>query len=192
MDPARLARIFSSTPPLQAHMAEGMTATVVFLLFYRPQDWHVLVIQKTDTQGYPWANQVALPGGHVDASDASPLDAAFRELEEETGIGREEVDVFGSLGHFPTIAGKDIEAFSGFWKTPRPLAVSSGEIARVLELPVLPTLEMHVRRGYAGRLPPVAELAYPVADTRIWGATARIIHRVCELWLAHEPVAIQE
>lgn len=188
MDAARLARIFSGAAPLQAQMAGDMTATVVFLLFYRPEDWHILAIQKTDTFGYPWANQVALPGGHVDGRDASAQAAAFRELEEETGIRPAEVDVFGSLGHFPTIAGKDIEAFTGWWKTPHALQVSSDEIARVLELPVRETLETHVRAGYAGRLPPVSELAYPIADTRIWGATARIIHRVCELWLAHEPL----
>lgn len=33
------------------------------------------------------------PGGHVEASDASVLDAAFREVREETGIGRDRLEL---------------------------------------------------------------------------------------------------
>ena len=33
------------------------------------------------------------PGGHVEASDASVLDAAFREAREETGIGRDRLEL---------------------------------------------------------------------------------------------------
>ena len=32
------------------------------------------------------AGEISLPGGHIDASDASPADAAMRELREETGV----------------------------------------------------------------------------------------------------------
>jgi 8-oxo-dGTP pyrophosphatase MutT (NUDIX family) len=186
MDADQLNRFFATMTPCQAQRAQGMTPTVVFLLFFRPEDWHILMIQKTNTEGYPWANQVALPGGHVDRSDASPLAAAFRELAEETGIQSAEIDFFGSIGHFPTIANKDIEGFAGFWKHPRPLQVCAAEIARVLELPVREALRTHRECGFSGRRPPVDELAYPVEDTRIWGATARIIQCVCEHLLAHE------
>ena len=37
--------------------------TCVFLLLYNLAEPHILAIQKTDTEGYPWRNQVALPGG---------------------------------------------------------------------------------------------------------------------------------
>ncbi|MBU1241941.1 CoA pyrophosphatase [Myxococcota bacterium] len=185
MDAGELKRIFSLLTPCRAQCAPGMTPTVVFLLFFRPGDWQILTIQKTNTTGYPWANQVALPGGHVDPGDASPLSAAFRELEEETGIRASELEVFGSMGHFPTIANKDIEVFAGYWKLPRLLEVASTEISRVLELPLHAALQTHRALGYAGRLPSVEELAYPVDDTRIWGATARIIHCACEHLLAH-------
>src|ERR1700760_5049716 len=32
------------------------------------------------------AGQIAFPGGKIDATDASPLDAALREAEEEVGL----------------------------------------------------------------------------------------------------------
>jgi 8-oxo-dGTP pyrophosphatase MutT (NUDIX family) len=186
MEPGELAHIFSTITPCHADRAPGSTPTVVFLLFFRPQDWQILTIQKTNTAGYPWANQIALPGGHIDAGDASPLAAAFRELQEETGIEASEVDLFGSIGHFATIANKDIEGFAGYWKHPRPLQIATTEISRVLELPLREALQEHRARGYAGRRPPVEELAYTIDDTRIWGATARIIHCVCEHLLTQD------
>src|SRR3981189_638432 len=41
------------------------------------------------------AGQISFPGGKIDATDASPLDAALREAEEEIGLGREFIDPIG-------------------------------------------------------------------------------------------------
>ncbi|QDN84441.1 NUDIX hydrolase (plasmid) [Streptomyces sp. RLB3-6] len=46
------------------------------------RDGHVLVIQR---RWEPYEGQWALPGGHLDSGEAS-VDAAVRELEEETGV----------------------------------------------------------------------------------------------------------
>ena len=40
------------------------------------------------------------PGGHVEASDASVLDAAFREAREETGIGRDRLELLAPCCRF--------------------------------------------------------------------------------------------
>ncbi|MFH8873149.1 NUDIX domain-containing protein [Streptomyces griseus] len=56
---------------------------------------HVLLIQR---RWAPHAGSWALPGGHVDAGETS-LQAAVRELEEETGI-TVPVDALGQVGAF--------------------------------------------------------------------------------------------
>lgn len=153
----------------------------VFLLLFNKDDPHCLAIQKSDTDGYPWRNQVALPGGHIDKTDASPLDAAYRELEEEVNIPPNQVELIGSLGHFQTLTKpRDIEAFVGWWNEEGPVSYDPVEISRVLEIPLKSLIETHVAHGYHGRQFGVKELTYPFRDVVIWGASARIFHHFIE------------
>ena len=155
--------------------------TCVFLLLFDAEDPHILAIQKTDSEGYPWRNQVALPGGHLEKEDASPLEGAFRELEEETQISRDQVEFVGSLGHYQTINGRDIEAFIGVWDATGPLRHDPSEIARILNVPLRDLVQTHHVKKFHNRAPSMDELRYPFKDVVIWGATARILHQLIEL-----------
>ncbi|MDM8515823.1 CoA pyrophosphatase [Desulfobacterales bacterium HSG16] len=156
--------------------------TSVFLLFFeREGATNILAIQKTDTEGYPWRNQVALPGGHVDETDADRLSAAFRELEEEMNISNDQVELIGSMGHFQTINQKDIEVFTGVWNQKGKILYDKTEIARVLEISLSSLFITHHAKKFHGRMPGIAELVYPVDNTVVWGATAKIFHYLIEL-----------
>ena len=155
--------------------------TSVFLLVFDDQKPHILAIQKADTEGYPWRNQVALPGGIVDPDDRTAQDACFRELKEELGISRDQVAPTGSIGHFQTIKDHDIEAFSGFWDRRGPIVSKTVEISRVLEIPVSDLMDIHIARQFHGWIPDIFDLQYPVQDVTIWGVTARIIHHFLEM-----------
>jgi 8-oxo-dGTP pyrophosphatase MutT (NUDIX family) len=174
-----LLRTAQTPPPPAGRSLDA--ASVFLLLFGQESDRHLLAIQKSDSQGYPWRNQVALPGGHVEPDDSSPLAAALRELEEELGIAPDQVEVLGSLGHFQTTHQKDIQAFAGIWNPAGPVLFDTAEIARVLKIPLKRLLEVHRRRGFHGRIPDIGELRYPWEDVEIWGATARILHFFFEL-----------
>ena len=155
----------------------------VFLLMFDLEEPYILAIQKADSEGYPWRNQVALPGGHLDAEDASPLEGAFRELEEEVGISREQVEFIGSMGHFQTINHRDIEVFTGLWKPAGPVRHDPAEISRILKIPLRVLVQTHNSKNFHGRIPGIDELRYPFEDVVIWGATARILHHLIELLL---------
>ena len=51
------------------------------------------------------AGQISFPGGKIDATDASPLDAALREAEEEVGLSRDFVEPVGYLDLYGTAFG---------------------------------------------------------------------------------------
>jgi 8-oxo-dGTP pyrophosphatase MutT (NUDIX family) len=141
----------------------------------------LLFIQKADVAGYPWRNQMAFPGGHVDDTDDTPLETALRELEEELGIHPSNVDVIGSMGHFQTINHKDIQAFTGIWNQREPIRFDPAEIRRVFQIPVPHLAGLHREKGYLGQTPPVTDLTYPFEDVVIWGVTAKILHHMLDV-----------
>jgi 8-oxo-dGTP pyrophosphatase MutT (NUDIX family) len=153
----------------------------VFLLLYNRDEPYFLAIQKSDTDGYPWCNQVALPGGHIEKYDASPIDAAYREVQEEVNIPRGQIEFIGSIGHYQTINDRDIQVFVGLWNGQGPVRYESAEISRILEIPVREILQTHIANHYHDRIPDVSELTYPFQDVVIWGVTARILHHFIEL-----------
>jgi 8-oxo-dGTP pyrophosphatase MutT (NUDIX family) len=129
IDYAELKAMIRNNPAPVAPEAGSYKSACVFLLLFNFENPHILAIQKTKSEGYPWSNQVALPGGHLDAEDASPLEGAFRELEEEVSIDRNQVQLLGSIGHFQTINHRDIEVFTGLWNGVGPVKHDPAEIS---------------------------------------------------------------
>src|SRR5215469_12363428 len=48
------------------------------------------------------AGQISFPGGKIEATDTSPLEAALREAEEEIGLARSFIDPIGYLDLYGT------------------------------------------------------------------------------------------
>jgi len=155
--------------------------TSVMALFLFDSAPSLLFIQKADREGYPWRNQMAFPGGHVDEKDDSPKETALRELAEEMGIISDNVSVMGSLGHFQTLQNKDIQAFTGIWNQKDRILFDREEISRVFKIPFAHLAHVHREKGYAGRRPNIMELTYPFEDIVIWGVTAKILHHLIEV-----------
>ena len=171
------ARISEAPRPTAPKNGAIKRASVFFTLFAKKNAPHLLTVLKTNTEGYPWRNQVALPGGHVDKKDRDALETAYRELKEEIGIDAGNIQVAGSLGDFPTIADTVIEAFVAVWNGNRQqLACDPKEIERLIEVPIQALRVTHASKGFSKREPAVGELLYPYNDVVIWGVTARIIH----------------
>jgi len=152
----------------------------VFLLITNIDDPEVLFIQKADNPGYPWRNQPAFPGGHVDQSETT-LEAAYREIEEELAIPSHDVESIDSLGYYETINNTVLEAFAGMWNGKSKISHDMSEISRVVMVKVKDLLKIHESNNFADREPSLYELIYSVNGIEVWGVTARIVHNFLEI-----------
>src|ERR1700723_1441386 len=70
-------------------------AAVLIAVIDRPQPTVMLTQRSAHLNEH--AGQISFPGGKIDATDASPLDAALREAQEEVGLTGDFIDPIGSL-----------------------------------------------------------------------------------------------
>ncbi len=163
------------------HFGDSVKSACVFLLLSEREELYATVILKADNEGYPWANQIALPGGHIEPNDKNAAAAAYRELKEELNISGPHVKLIGSMGHFLTINNTQIEVFTGLWDEEELISFDEKEIAKVFTVPLRSFVETHFEKEFSGRIPGWDELLYPVEDVVMWGATAKIFHYLIEL-----------
>ena len=143
----------------------------------------ILFTKRTERVGQH-KGQISFPGGVVDPTDASLLDAALRECEEEIALPRAAVEPLGALDDTETVATSFvITPFVGLVRALVAWQPDGEEIERVIEVPYAALaaegsfrVERVLRDGVEH---PVYYFDYK-GDT-IWGATARILVHYLEL-----------
>ena len=135
-----------------------------------------LTVRHADLREH--AGEISLPGGTVDADDASHEAAAVREAEEEIGVDPAVVTIVGQLDDvWIPVSNFELRPFVGTAATRPAFAPHSDEVAEIVELPVGHVLadgsvseELIEGPGWALRA-----AVYRHAGHRIWGATARTL-----------------
>ena len=120
-----------SLPP-----GRGLRAAAVLVAILPAPDGPRLILTKRASHLKHHPGQIAFPGGKVDASDASPMDAALREAQEEIGLDPARVQVIGTLPVHETVTGFAMTPFVGLIRgdfTPVPEA---GEVEEVFTVPL--------------------------------------------------------
>lgn len=143
----------------------------------------ILFTKRTERVGHH-KGQISFPGGVMDPTDASLLEAALRECEEEIALPRAVVEPLGALDDTETVATQFvITPFVGLVREPVAWRPDGHEIERVIEVPFAALVgdgsfrvEIMSRNGVER---PVYFFDYQ-GDT-IWGATARILMHYLEL-----------
>jgi 8-oxo-dGTP pyrophosphatase MutT (NUDIX family) len=123
--------------------------------------------------------QVSFPGGQVDAEDATRIDTALRETEEEIGLRREYVTVLGTLDELLTVTQYRITPVVGVFPWPYPFVLSTVELSAVFGAPLRwladpANLEIRHREPLVPG-PPVPVYYLHYQGYTIWGATARML-----------------
>jgi 8-oxo-dGTP pyrophosphatase MutT (NUDIX family) len=128
------------------------------------------------------AGQISFPGGKIDATDASPLDAALREAEEEIGLSREFVDPLGYLDLYGTSFGFRILPTVAKVRPGFKLRINQAEVDDTFEVPLafLMNPANHQVHSKEFRGMERSYYAMPFAQHYIWGATAGILRVLYE------------
>jgi len=153
-------------------------ASTLLLVYPHPDDGLVvpLTVRHADLRTH--AGEVSLPGGAVDAADASPEAAALREAHEEIGVEPAGIALIGSLDEiWIPVSNLELRPFVGT-ATARPeLHPHTAEVEAIVELPLArllhpAALTEEIIEGPGWR---VRAGVYRYAGLRIWGATARAL-----------------
>lgn len=128
------------------------------------------------------AGQIAFPGGKIDATDASPADAALREAEEEVGLDRQFIEPIGYLDVYGTALGFRILPILARVRPGFSLSINHSEVDDAFEVPLsfLMNPENHQVHSREFRGMERSFYAMPFAERYIWGATAGILRVLYE------------
>lgn len=154
-----------------------VAAAVLIPLVMRPDGLRVLLTERT-AHLHDHAGQVSFPGGRIETDDASPVAAALREAQEETGLPQEHVEVLGSMPAYLTSTGFSITPVVGLVRPGFTLAPDEFEVASIFEPPLSFLMNPAHHRLYQATLPDGRVRQYyamPWEGHFIWGATAGML-----------------
>jgi 8-oxo-dGTP pyrophosphatase MutT (NUDIX family) len=166
-----------------AHEQPVRPAAVLIPVVDRPQPTVLLTQRAAHLNDH--AGQIAFPGGKIDATDASPLDTALREAEEEIGLSREFVDPIGYLDLYATGFGFRILPTVARVRPGFALRISKSEVDDAFEVPLSFLMDPANHQLHSKEFRGIERFYYamPFAERYIWGATAGILRvlyeRIC-------------
>jgi len=158
---------------------DHMPAAVLLLLHERDGVEHLL-FQVRSQHVEHHKGEISLPGGGRDPEDDSLLMTALRETEEEIGVHRSHVEVFGRLDDVVTRTNFAMSPFVGAITAPSPypFEIASIEMEMLLEVPVPHLLSGHL---WEYQTTPIGEMRnYRHGEHLIFGATARVVSQLVD------------
>jgi 8-oxo-dGTP pyrophosphatase MutT (NUDIX family) len=149
-------------------------AAVLVPLFDAGGEAAVILTKRPDTMP-SHQGEIAFPGGGVHPDiDATALDAALREAEEEIGLTRAAVDVVAQLDSIATFASRfTITPFVGVLDEHPRLTADPKEVVAILEVALAELLDDDVYREERWGDHTIA--FFELVGETVWGATARIL-----------------
>jgi len=151
-------------------------AAVLIAIINHEKGAQVLLTRRPENMAsHP--GQVAFPGGKVEKSDDSIVDAALREAHEEVGLDPSLVDIIGYLDTYQTSSGFRITPVVGLVPSTYQLVIDRREVEEAFEVPLefLMTAENHQKHSRIWQGKNRAYYAMPYGDRFIWGATAGML-----------------
>ncbi|MFT3899145.1 MAG: CoA pyrophosphatase [Gordonia sp. (in: high G+C Gram-positive bacteria)] len=173
--------------PRRAVADSGLRPAAVAITVVRRGGAHGIWILKRPATMRNHPNQFALPGGRLDPGE-TVVDAALRELHEETGIAAAGADVLGVLDDYPTRSGYVITPVVCWLDDDPPLVPNPAEVAESFFVP----FDDLVRTPRFLTIPqsprPVVQM--PMLGQLIHAPTAAVVYQFAEVVLRDRPTRV--
>jgi len=157
------------------------TPSAVLVPVFRDAGGALRIVLVLRAPGGIHGGQLGLPGGRWEPDDASLLETALREAEEETGLPRESVEVVAELEPLETVVSDFIvHPFLARVVPPVHWRIADGEITAVVT-PTVAALAAAEARGEReilvdGRPEPLrVDSILLEQDPPLWGFTLRLL-----------------
>ncbi len=164
---------------------EGLRDSAVMLLLHEEDGAEHLLFQVRSRSLALHSGEIGFPGGTRHAQDATLLDTALREVEEEIGVPRDHVEIFGQLDDALTYSSSyRIRPFAGaLSRVTREFALDASEVHELLSIPLDFLRSPEARGWYPVDRGGVTEAtpAFLYGEYVIWGATARVLEHFLAL-----------
>jgi len=129
--------------------------------------------------------QISFPGGARSKTDTTLLDTALRESWEEIGLEAKDAEIVGELDDTPTTtSGFNISPFVAFIPYSYKFILSPYEIEEIFSISISALLHKASRKEerYTFGSQTFVNYSYEYEGRVIWGATARIVEQLLEIW----------
>jgi 8-oxo-dGTP pyrophosphatase MutT (NUDIX family) len=159
----------------------SMTPASVLMPIVQREEGLTLLFTQRSEHLTDHGGQVSFPGGRWEQSDASAIETALRETEEEVGLDRRHVDVLGTLPDYLTGTGYRVTPVVSLVQSPFEIHADPTEVAEVFEVPLAYLMDgaHHQLRG--AEFPNGVHrtfYAMPYERFFIWGATAGMLRNL--------------
>ena len=165
-----------------------MRAAAVLVPLFEEDGEARVVLTKRPEHMPSHRGEIAFPGGKVQPDvDATVLDAALREAEEEIGLARDDVEIVAELDTLSTVTTRFLIApFVGLLRHRPTLEPDHREVDLVLDVGLSELMGDGIHReehwGIGAMSRPVH--FFELEEETIWGATAKILACFLELLTA--------
>jgi len=174
----RLRQALADAPP-DAPLPAQRSAAIALVLLEVDASLELLLIERAERSGDPWSGHMALPGGHLEPTDADLGATADRETLEEVGLDlRRFGERLGRLADYAPIRGGPIAVRPFVYLLQaRPVLALSDEVKQALWVPIGPlqrgerqTTFSFSRAGEERKFP-----AWDIDGHIVWGLTYRVL-----------------
>lgn len=165
--------------------APHRTPSAVLVPLYEKQGKPYLFFIRRTERVKNHRGQICFPGGTYEENDSTLLNTALRECAEEIGLAPEAVALLGELDDVITKdSGFVISPFVAIIPRTYPFRLDSYEVAEIIGAPISALLDKNCRQQGRETVDgaTVTTCSYHYQSRLIWGATARILKQLLEIW----------